>query len=250
MRPSSLSRRWIFRGLPIIAGLLVAASTRGAGAGKPKLPAQDCRAAVFEGEVVAGQPYRKVFIPGLELFLEPLRSGWIIRVLEMRGGTEVRGPHDWAEVATPPYRSVSPLLISTDWAFRAQDAAGWNPREFRYTADHKAFLQLSGLVDRIAAGDPAASVQAASLVIAQPEARLQILDVALVPGTRNQALMAATVASHFLQTPHTVVQGESPTPLGRLQKMKFRVTIYLSGQATPATGLELQRYSCKLRPTG
>lgn len=221
-----------------------------AGAGKPTVPRQDCRAAVVEGEVIAGQPFRKVFTPGLEFFLEPLPSGWIIRVLEMRGTQEVRGPHDWAEVATPPYRSVSPLLISTDWAFRAQDAVGWNPREFRYARDAKTFTQLAGFVDRVMAKDTKASSLAAMLVVEQPEARLQILDASLVPGTHNQALMAAAVASHFLETPHSVVQGESPTALGRLAKIKFRVTMDLSVGINPAAGVQLQRFSCKLRPTG
>ena len=40
--------------------------------------------------------------------------------------------HDYAELATPPYESVSPLLLSTDFSFRAQDAVAWNPRRFRY----------------------------------------------------------------------------------------------------------------------
>lgn len=219
-------------------------------AGKSGAAKQDCRAVVLDGEVEAGQAYRKVFAPGLEFFLEPLKSGWIIRVLEMRGGQEIRGPHDWAEVATPPYRSVSPLLISTDWAFRAQDAAGWNPREFRYVTDAKTFARMASLVDRVVANDPQASSQAAILVMAQTEARLQILDVSLVPGTQNQARMAAAVASHFVGTPHAVVQGESPTALGRLAKIRFRATLDLPPGVNPAAGAQVQRFSCKLRPTG
>ena len=66
---------------------------------------------------------------GLEVMLEPLASGWILRVLPASGP---RPAHDYAELATPPYRSVSPLLISTDYSFRAQDAVAWNPRRFRY----------------------------------------------------------------------------------------------------------------------
>ncbi|MFC6644706.1 hypothetical protein ACFQBQ_03685 [Granulicella cerasi] len=95
-----------------------------ANASKPvkAVPEGACSAVTVQGEVGSGEAFRQEFTPGLELFVEPLKSGWIVRVLEMRQGHEVREPHDWAEVATPPYRSVSPLLISTDWAFRAQDA--------------------------------------------------------------------------------------------------------------------------------
>ena len=35
-----------------------------------------------------------------------------------------QGEHDYAELATPPYQSVSPLSISTDFSFRAQGRGG------------------------------------------------------------------------------------------------------------------------------
>src|SRR3982751_5665863 len=84
---------------------------------------------VFEGEVRAGQQYVKGIGGGIELMLEPLPSGWILRVLPVGVG---RPEHDYAELATPPYRSVNPLSISTDFSFRAQDAVAWNPRRFRF----------------------------------------------------------------------------------------------------------------------
>jgi hypothetical protein len=212
--------------------------------------AQSCRAVSFDGEVEAGQPFRKVFTPGLEFFLEPLRSGWIVRVLEMRNGREVRGPHDWAEVATPPYRSVSPLLISTDWAFRAQDAVAWNPREFRYARDAKAFVRLSGDVERIESGQSAAEADVAETVMVQPQGALRVLDAAMVPGARDQAKMASMVALHLAETPHEVVQGVAPTPLGALRGMKFRVVLDLAPGAQAAKGLQLRKFSCSQRPTG
>ena len=218
------------------------------GAAKPVIK-QDCRAVSFEGSVKAGEAYRKRFAGGMEFFLEPLKSGWIVRVLAMRGAQELREPHDYAEVATPPYRSVSPLLISTDWAFRAQDAAGWNPREFRYARDAKMFSQLSGLYDGVLWNDAKASSEAAGLVMSQPEGRLKLLDVVMVPGTQDQARMAAAVASHFEGTQHEVLQGEKPTPLGRLAEIRFSVTLDLPGGAVVAPGVSLQHFSCKLRPT-
>ena len=84
-----------------------------------------------------------MFTPGLKFLLEPIASGWIVRVLAAAGRGE---PHDYAELATPPYRSVTPLAISTDFSFRAQDAVGWNPRRFRYAANAAAFAKTGGAV--------------------------------------------------------------------------------------------------------
>jgi hypothetical protein len=227
--------------------LLVGLMAHAAGAQKVKT---DCRAAVLKGEVGAGEAYRREFSPGLEFFLEPLKSGWIMRVLERRGGQEVRGAHDWAEVATPPYRSVSPLLISTDWAFRAQDAAAWNPREFRYAADAKTFARLSALEERAEKGDRSGEVELSELVAKQPEGVLRLLDVTLAPGTRDQAGTAAPVASHLAETPHAVSQSETPSPLGRLVRIQFSVRLDLPAGRAAAPGVEVERFPCGLRPTG
>lgn len=209
-----------------------------------------CRVAVLDGEVQAGEAFRRQFAPGREFLLEPLKSGWIARVVELRGGREQRNAHDWAEVATPPYRSVSPLLVSTDWAFRAQDAAGWNPRTFRYARDARTFAELAQLEDRVLAHDGRADAEAARLVMEQPQGELELLDVALVPGTRDQSRMAAGVAQHFAGTPHEVVQGEQPTALGRLVRLRFRVRLDLPLGVQASPGVEVQSFSCRLRPTG
>ncbi|MDE1156255.1 MAG: hypothetical protein PW735_11080 [Acidobacteriaceae bacterium] len=210
---------------------------------------ESCTAAVLEGEVRAGQSFRKEFAPGRELFLEALPSGWIIRVLELRNGHELRGAHDWAEVATPPFQSVSPLLISTDWAFRAQDAGAWNPRSFRYARDESAFTALAALEARVLANDGAAAVQLGSLVPEQLAGSLRILDVELVPGLRDQAAMATSVASHWEETPHEVVQGATPSALGRLTRLRFRATLDLASGTSAVPGVKVQRFSCTLRPT-
>jgi len=219
-----------------------------------RLPAQGkthhCKAAVLEGEVRAGESFRKVFAPGYEFFLEPLRSGWLVRVLEVRSGVERREAHDLAEVATPPYRSVSPLLISTDWAFRAQDAAAWNPREFRWAADRTSFLRLAEDEERIAKGSDAAAEQdLARRVMQQPEGTLRLLDVALVPGTHDQSRMAAAVASHLATTPHEVVQGVTPSALGELRRIRFRVELHLGAGMGVAKDVAEREISCSVQPT-
>jgi hypothetical protein len=253
----SFERRWETRltrmhgsvraGIALFALL---ASTVNAGSAPPKTAPSQCQAVTFEGEVRAGEAFRKEFTLGLEFFLEPLASGWIVRVLEMRGGKEVRGPHDWAEVATPPYRSVSPLLLSTDWAFRAQDAGAWNPREFRYVDKAGTFARLAKLEDEILSGNRKAEGEDAALVVALPEGSLKIENLTLVPGLRNQSSLAAAVASHWAQTPHEVVQGEPATALGRLVALRFRVRLDLPTGLKPSRDVGVQRFSCKLRPTG
>ena len=206
-----------------------------------------CERAIFEGDVRAGEGFEKVFTPGLKFYLEPLRSGWIVRVL---AADEPRGPHDYAELATPPYRSVSPLLIGTDWSFRAQDAVGWNPRRFRYAGSRADFRELAGLYDGVMRNDAASSSKAAALVSVQPEGVLQILDARIVPGLADQALMAAPVAAHFAMTPHTVDQSVSPTPLGALQELRFHVELDLLPGMMVTKGLTVEKIVCPVRPTG
>ena len=210
-----------------------------------------CSRVQFEGDVKAGEGFTMEFARGLTFFLEPLKSGWIVRVLATG---EPRGPHDYAELATPPYRSVSPLLITTDWSFRAQDAVGWNPRRFRYAGDTKVFRQLADLYPGVMANDPSNSAKVGELVTSQPEGVFQILDARFVPGLADQARMAASVASHFLETPHTVDQSVAPSPLGKLEELRFRVTIDLlpgAGMAKIGTpGMKVEKISCPAPTAG
>ena len=206
-----------------------------------------CRRAVFEGTVNAGQGFEKVFASGLKFYLEPLRSGWIVRVL---AANTPREPHDLAELATPPYRSVNPLLISTDWSFRAQDALGWNPRRFRYAASRADFVRLESLYGRVIANDMGAMTQAGKVVAAQPEGMLTVLDSRMVPGIADQAGTAATVASHFATTPHSVDQSMQPTPLGVIEAFRFRVELDLAPGVRVTKGLIEEQMPCAARPTG
>jgi len=233
------------------ATLVVFAGTALAGAqGRARVvhspkPAMNCSRVSFEGDVKAGEGFEKVFAPGLKFYLEPLRSGWIVRVL---AADEPRGPHDYAELATPPYRSVSPLLISTDWSFRAQDAVAWNPRRFHYAANRETFRKLAAMYDKVMAGDAVSSARAAELVSAQPEGVLQILDAKLVPGLADQAQMAATVASHLAETPHTVDQSATPSPLGRVEEIRFRVNLELLTGVAENKGQKIEKMFCSAQP--
>ena len=206
-----------------------------------------CSRVVFDGDVKAGEGFEKVFAKGLKFYLEPLRSGWIVRVL---AADEPRGIHDYAELATPPYRSVSPLLISTDWSFRAQDAVAWNPRRFRYVQNSEVFRRLAGLYGGVMANDAASSSKAAEIVSEQPEGVLQILDARMVPGLADQAQMAAMVAGHLEETPHEVDQSVAPSALGRLEELRFQVKLDLPEGIVPAAGLIVEKISCSAPTSG
>jgi hypothetical protein len=208
----------------------------------------NCVQAVFDGRVKAGQAFEREFAPGLKFLLEPLPqgSGWIVRVVPVG---QPRGVHDYAELATPPYRSVTPLAVSTDFAFRAQDAVGWNPRRFRYAQNAAVARHLEGLYAGVMANDAAAGSRAAELSTEQPEGVLQILNAVMVPGTANQWQMAAAVALHFEDTPHEVVQGAQPTPLGRLEELEFRVKLELAPGVPAEKGVDEEKIPCAIVPT-
>ena len=202
----------------------------------------------MEGQVRAGEFFIRPIGDGLELMLEPLASGWILRVLPEG---KPMPSHDYAELTTPPYHSVSPLLISTDFSFRAQDAVGWNPRRFRFAANEATFSRLLSLYSEYEAKpgqSPALEQNLAALVSQSPEAVLTILDAHLVPGTADQARTAATVATHFLTTPHTVENPSDgkPTALGKLTWLSFRITFDLPQGFHAASGLKIKQQPCSL----
>ena len=190
----------------------------------PASRAQGCSPQQVEGEVRQGQAWQHPISPTLDLKLEAVPAGWIIRVLPRSGP---RPAHDAAELANPPYRSPTPILISTDFAFRAQDAIAWNPRTFRFfptaaeTVKAEALYQAS-LRDP---EHPAAAADLYPLIATAPEATLRIVDAEIVGGTANQTAAAATVASHFEQTAHSVRTDVPPTPLGALLRLRFRINL-------------------------
>jgi hypothetical protein len=228
----------VAQGLAVVAGAQVGHTAKSVG---------HCRRVVFDGEVKAGEGFEKVFAKGLKFYMEPLGSGWIVRVLATDGP---RGPHDYAELATPPYRSVNPLLISTDWSFRAQDAVAWNPRRFRYARNGEVFRRLAGLYGGVMANDAGSSSRAAEVVSEQPEGVMQILDARMVPGIADQAQMAAAVASHLEETPHEVDQGIAPSALGRIEELRFRVKLDLPAGFHAVAGLAVENFLCNAPTSG
>ncbi|MHB1021445.1 MAG: hypothetical protein ACYC46_10600 [Acidobacteriaceae bacterium] len=217
----------------------------------PKLPAAHCQKAFFEGNVSAGAAYAKSLGEGLEFLLDPVPSGWLIRVVPEGGQKPAL---DDAELATPPYKSVNPLLVTTDYSFRSQDVVGWNPRHFQFLTTRAEVKQATAayhlyMEHAQQAGDP--RVQAAMQTLAalpekSAQGNFQILDAHLVPGTANQAQAANLVVSHFTTTPHTLDQPADgkATPLGRVNWLRFRVALLLPADFLPVTALRASRFQC------
>ncbi len=232
-------------GLWIVWGMVWVGAASGQGMGGKAIGGA-CRRATIEGEVQAGQYFERRLGNGLEAMLEPLASGWILRVLPYG---ERRGQHDYAELATPPYQSVNPLLISTDFSFRAQDAVAWNPRRFRYAASVGEFRGLLALYEQYTkpGSSPAAEAQLAELAERAPEGTLRILDARLVPGTANQARTAAMVATHLESTAHRVEQPANgiDTPLGRVTWLRFRIEFALPVGFRAERGVGVEQMPCR-----
>jgi hypothetical protein len=209
-----------------------AAGARGSWSWSSAKPSGACRRAIVEAELKAGQPLSEPIGGGLRVYFQPVASGWILRVLPLAGPIP---QHDYAELATPPYQSVSPLSISTDFAFRAQDAVGWNPRHFRFATSGAGYQRLLALVLPVVAAGPGKSAPPAleaalAHELAQTsEGTLTLLDSRLVPGTADQWLAAGAVASHFATTAHTLVPEPDgrTSPLGRLLWLKIRLELQL-----------------------
>ncbi len=213
-------------------------------------PQRSCRAEIVEGELTAGHEFRAGIGNGLALYFQPIASGWILRVIPATGPP---GDEDYAELATPPYESVSPLSLSTDFAFRAQDAVGWNPRRFRWAGSEAEFIRLHEAYLRYvhAGASPPGplEVELSEQVARAAEGSLSILDARLVPGMADQSAMAAAVASHFTSTAHTLVDPADgrPSPLGRLLWVRFRVRLELPPEFRPTHGGHLVPQLCSTR---
>ena len=210
-------------------------------------PASPCHKAVLQGELTAGEPFIHLLFNDLRVWFQPIASGWILRVIPVAASP---GIPDYAQVATPPYNSVSPLSLSTDFAFRAQDAIGWNPRRFHLATSPAQFAGLLDLYRQILAQNstrqPAAEARLSSLLAQTAEAKLTIIDSRLVPGMADQWRMAGAVSSAFESTAHTFADapGGKPSPLGKLLWVRFKLELDLPAGSAPASGVVSLPYPC------
>jgi hypothetical protein len=220
---------------------------------------QACRKVTFQSQVKKGETFQKPITPALMFLLKPTSDGWQI---EMQ--TSPASQHDAAEVATPPYQSINPLLLTTGYGMRAQDAVAWNPRNFQFVTKPAQIAEASQDLElEIHKPGPTdfdkgysansekptkdAEMRLIALAMNSPHGQLRILDASLVPGTADQSAAAATVASHWRTTPHTLVQpaaGTAATPSGSLESLKFEVTLWLPRGLQLAAGLRPVAAAC------
>jgi len=235
------------QGRALMAVVLLGWSSVGWATAGPTKKAAVCRVGVVEGELSAGREFSAELGDGLKVWFQPIASGWILRVIPDSGPI---GAHDYAELATPPYNSVSPLSVSTDFSFRAQDAVGWNPRRFRYASSSAEFARLQAAYDRFERGGAksggAAEGELAEEVAKAADGKLTILDAKLVPGMADQWRMAGAVSNGFETTAHTLVQPADgrASALGKLVWVRFRVELWLPPGFGAARGLQVEQRVC------
>ena len=228
-------------------GLLLAGVSHAGMAGGVAKPVARCSQAVVEGELREGESLRRIVVPGrLELQVEAVAGGWVVRVEPVgRGRPEV----DFAELATPPYRSVNPLRITTEFGFRAQDAVGWNPRHFRFAADAGMAARMQAAMvglGRVGSESRRGEAALAGMVERSPEGTVELLDARLIAGTGDQNKAAAMIATHFAETAHRIAVAPDgrTTPLGRLVSLRFRIRLDVPAGMVIAKGLRRVVGSC------
>lgn len=232
--------------------VVMLASCLAAGAAEAPAP-RTCTRIVLTGEVSAGREWKA-----------PFGEGWVFRVVPIPrdktaagvGGwdlvadrAEAAGFPDAVLVANPPYNLINSREVGTSFGLRAQDAIGWNPRQFRFMTSRKPFRQAQKLylmLDRY--GELGGKAQETASAGKQTELKrsmerfeklaresspgeFHILEARLTPGAATAKPYAANWAFQSAGTPHTdvVAPDGMPTPLGSLEWMQFSVTLWLPG---------------------
>jgi hypothetical protein len=252
---ASSSKPW----LKIAAlALVTLASAQGKGApiaGAAEEPApHTCRKIVLTGEVSAGREWKA-----------PFGEGWVFRMLPIPREKAADGVGGWdlvidredpagfpdaLLVANPPYNLINSREVGTSFGLRAQDAIGWNPRQFHFMTNRNAFRQaqkLYLLLDRYgqlggkaektdANGRKQKALKRAmqrfdKLARESSPGEFRILDARLTPGADKPKPYAANWAFQSASTPHTdeVAPGGAATPLGSLEWIQFSVALWVPG---------------------
>jgi hypothetical protein len=219
--------------------------------GMAETPPGQCRRIVMEGKVDADHAWSQSFGQGWVFRLLPIKrgdqaySGWDLAV-DRSGGA---GFPDALLLATPPYESINQREVGTTFGIRAQDAIGWNPRSFHFITNPSAFRKAQKLyfklrptpdvkrndrnpkleVDEAKRSDELKIVSKDLMEISAHASagQFRILDARLTPGTANALPYAQNWALQQRNTPHTIAATTSPTPYGKLDAIRFEITLWL-----------------------
>jgi hypothetical protein len=170
-------------------------------------------------------------------------------------------------LATPPYDSINQREVGTTFGLRAQDAIGWNPRNFRFLTDPDAFRKAQKLYfalhstpdtnrhdrdvvqvaehSKPADERPSASESLMELAAHSATGQFRILDGRLTPGTANALPYAQNWALQQRNIPHTITSTTSPTPYGKLDALRFEITLLLPTNWETPKKLQASRAPCE-----
>jgi hypothetical protein len=218
-----------------------------------------CQKVVLTGEVAAGQEWNADIGQGWRFRIMPIAahgqpySGWDLIVDRIDGaGDSAPGYPDALLLATPPYGSPSEREIGTTYGLRAQDAIAWQPRRFHFLTSAPDLARARSLFRSVmpapahpSAANRQATTELLNLINRASAGEFTILDARLVAGVADPPGFAAQWAGNLGRVPHTLVPAGSDsshpaTPLGDLQWIRFRTTLWL-----PASW----RFPSALRPT-
>jgi len=207
-----------------------------------------CRRVEIAGQANAGVEWR-----------QPIGQGWVFRLVPIAAGytgwdlvvdrTPGAGFPDALLLATPPYDSINEHEIGTTYGLRSQDALGWNPRSFRFLTDPAVFASAQKLYRDVHSAAPSVSNSAAQTLLAlaahASAGQFRILDARIVPGAADPAPFAQAWALRAARTPHTIVPNAPPTPRGRLEWIRFSITLRLPINWNPPAPLESKITPCE-----
>jgi hypothetical protein len=263
MRPSlSGGRRTLWLTVAVLQICMAAGAT-----GAPKSP-QTCEEIAWTGEVNARHEWTAPFgegwvfrvRPNPERKAAPGAGGWDL-VVDRKRQT---GHPDALMLASPPYHMINEREVATKFGLRAQDVIGWNPRKFRFMTDRSDFREAQRLftaLDRRGAFNAEPRIQDSGrkekafqqamrrfvkLTQKSSPGEFRILDAHLTPGNGKVKPYAMNWARQWMNTPHTdePAVGGQATPLGSLEWMRFKVTLWLpSGWKTPGK-IPAERVPC------
>jgi hypothetical protein len=237
-----------------IGGLVLCLSLLAPCPGLAAAPQGQCRRLVIEGQVEAGHAWSQSFGQGWVFKLLPIKpgdqgySGWDLAV-DRSGGA---GFPDALLLATPPYESINQREVGTTYGIRAQDAIGWNPRSFHFITNPSAFREAQKLYFNLRGkSDPKRNDPKPKLEVDEAKrseelkavsknlmdisthasaGQFRILDARLTPGTANALPYAQNWALQQRNTPHTIAATTSPTPFGKLEAIRFEITLWLPAE--------------------